>query len=108
MTQNKCPKCGAGPSGWPNGYLCGTIFDASGSIHRTATCQGFADLREPIDQELESLRFRVQELEKRMKRLVEAGDIIESTIGCGCGHDGPCMQCRSASEAWTKAKEETP
>ena len=72
MTQNKCQKCGAGPSGWPNGYLCGTIFDANGSIHRTATCKGFADFLEPIDQELEFLRSRVRELEGKVARLVEA------------------------------------
>jgi hypothetical protein len=45
---------------------------------------------------------------ERIKRLEEAGDETDGRIGCGCGCDGPCSDCRSASEKWNKAKESKP
>ncbi len=47
----------------------------------------------------------VREYQERIKMLEEAGDETDGRIGCGCGCDGPCSDCRSASEKWNKAKE---
>jgi hypothetical protein len=48
---------------------------------------------------------KIRELQERINRLEEAGDETDGRIGCGCGCDGPCSDCRSASEKWNKAKE---
>ncbi len=50
----------------------------------------------------------IQRLKECINRLEEAGDETDGRIGCGCGCDGPCSDCRSASEKWNKAKEAKP
>ena len=42
---------------------------------------------------------------ERIKRLEDAGDVVEKKLGCGCGCYGLCKDCQSASENWFKAKE---
>lgn len=42
----------------------------------------------------------------RIQRLVEAGDMLDNSVACGCGVDGPCRRCSKAIENWTSAKEE--
>jgi len=48
---------------------------------------------------------KIRELQERIKLLEEAGDETDGRLGCGCGCDGPCVDCRNASEKWNKAKE---
>jgi hypothetical protein len=45
------------------------------------------------------------QLQERIKRLEEAGDVVEKKLGCGCGCYGLCKDCQRASENWFKAKE---
>ena len=47
-------------------------------------------------------------LKDRIKRLEEAGDVVEKKLGCGCGCYGLCKDCQRASENWLKAKEAKP
>jgi len=45
---------------------------------------------------------------ERIKRLEEAGDVVEERLGYPCGCGGPCRACQSASKNWFKAKEAKP
>ena len=51
---------------------------------------------------------KIRELQERIKLLEEAGNETDGRLGCGCGCDGPCSDCRRASEKWNKAKEAKP
>jgi hypothetical protein len=65
---------------------------------------------DPRWESSECLRRRIVILEQenadlveRVKRLEEAGDVLEVRDDCHCG-EFVCNSCRNASEAWTKAK----
>lgn len=90
-----CPHCGAEPVNpqYPHIFDCGTFFDRSNEYRRARECKA----REPLFQELKAARERITALE-------EAGDNVDSRIGCGCGVSGPCSICTSTSEAWVVAK----
>jgi hypothetical protein len=60
-------------------------------------------MREQWMADIQSKKIREQE--DRIKRLEDAGDVVEERVGYGCGCGGPCRACRSASENWFKAKE---
>ncbi len=46
---------------------------------------------------------RAEAAEERVKRLEEAGDILDTRADCHCG-EFVCNSCRDASAAWEKAK----
>lgn len=80
-------------SQYANEFDCGAFFDRNNEYHRTKMCE----VREPLFQELRKAKERIALIE-------EAGDNVDSRIGCGCGVSGPCNICASASEAWAVAK----
>lgn len=92
---NTCPHCGAEPVNpqYPHIFDCGTFYDGRGKHRQGEACFS----REPLFQELKKAKDRIALIE-------EAGDNVDSRIGCGCGVSGPCNICASASEAWAVAK----
>jgi hypothetical protein len=86
-------------------------------ISERDTARGYADQKWKLRQEFHDLFGTddiseavalVRELKDRIKRLEDAGNETDGRLGCGCGCDGPCSDCRSASEKWHKAKEVKP
>jgi hypothetical protein len=73
-----------------------------GSTEADGVCVG-EHVAETIVMELANKYTAAQE---RIKRLVEAGDMLDNSVACGCGVDGPCRRCSKAIENWTAAKEE--
>ena len=90
-----CPHCGmeGEKSQYANEFDCGTFFDRNNQYHRTKMCE----VREPLFRELTVAKGCITALE-------EAGDNVDTRIGCGCGASGPCSICASVSEAWAVAK----
>lgn len=111
MTPDNCPVCGAGiliVEGQPCRsetravYRCRTIIDAERDKRRmqSATC---------IVREPDSLRARVRELEERVARLVEAGDLTVQFCTPSFLDSDSKMDCKArALQAWHAAKEAKP
>lgn len=56
----------------------------------------------------EEIEKHTAELQARVTRLEEAGDVLDNHIACGCGVDGPCRSCIKALDGWKQAKEPKP
>lgn len=94
-----CPKCGAPQlKRFHNAFECGSAN--AGWHYQSNECQ-----RREAFLRLEAERDALQ---ARVKRLEEAGDVLDNHIACGCGVDGPCRSCIKALDGWKQAKEFKP
>ena len=98
---NTCPHCGMNreKSQYANEYDCGSFFDRKNKWYRTKMCE----IREPIFQELQAAKTRIEALEK-------AGDAIsKALIGTeGQSHWQWLAEAHEADLLWRKAKEVKP
>jgi hypothetical protein len=82
-----CPHCNMPVrKDWACEYTCGSVT-LRGRLTRSPIC--YAN--------------EIAQLKAKVKRLEEAGDVLEVRADCHCG-EFVCNSCRNASEAWTKAK----
>lgn len=74
-----CPKCGSNlvNSEYKGAFSCGTLTDRNGWYHQTNFCKEFAELRKPLDAQIQQLKSQRDALKARVARLEEAGDRIE-------------------------------
>ena len=57
------------------------------------------------EQKTKRLERELAAANRKIQRLVEAGDEMAIRIGCGCDFNG-CGMCQLAEKDWTAAKEE--
>lgn len=102
-----CPKCGSNQvnSEYKGAFACGTLTDRNGWYHQTNFCKEFAELRKPLDAQIQQLETERDALQARVNRLEKAGDAMADVLAWSSGVH---YRRSKLADAWCAAKESKP